>query len=76
MLAANILFYQYQEQWELACAVLSPKCTQTKNKKSKLGIRELTMIDADRCIRNDELEVVDSLDETARGDNGFGSSGR
>lgn len=34
------------------------------------------MADADRCIRNDELEVVDSLDETARGDNGFGSSGR
>lgn len=27
-------------------------------------------------IYSDELEVVDSLDETARGDNGFGSSGR
>lgn len=27
-------------------------------------------------ICNDELEVVDSLDETARGNNGFGSSGR
>ena len=25
---------------------------------------------------SDELEVVDSLDETARGNNGFGSSGR
>lgn len=27
-------------------------------------------------IYNSELEVVDSLDETARGNNGFGSSGR
>lgn len=27
-------------------------------------------------IYRDELEVVDSLDETARGNNGFGSSGR
>lgn len=27
-------------------------------------------------ICSDELEVVDSLDETARGNNGFGSSGR
>lgn len=27
-------------------------------------------------IYSDELEVVDSLDETARGNNGFGSSGR
>lgn len=27
-------------------------------------------------IYGDELEVVDSLDETARGNNGFGSSGR
>lgn len=27
-------------------------------------------------IDNSELEVVDSLDETARGNNGFGSSGR
>lgn len=27
-------------------------------------------------IFNDEVEVVDSLDETARGNNGFGSSGR
>ena len=32
--------------------------------------------DADRCIYSDELEVVDSLDDTARGNNGFGSSGR
>ena len=27
-------------------------------------------------IYSDELEIVDSLDETARGNNGFGSSGR
>lgn len=27
-------------------------------------------------ICSDELEVVDSLDETARGNNGFSSSGR
>ena len=32
--------------------------------------------DADRCIYSAELEVVDSLGETGRGNSGFGSSGR
>ena len=31
---------------------------------------------ADRCVCCGELEVVDNLDKTARGNNGFGSSGR